>query len=126
MFPHVSKTGRTQQRIAHGMEQNICIGMAQKSLVKRDGHAPKNQPAPLHQPVNVVSGTDSHGLAPFFGRVSPSVFYGKTVEYPISNKEYRMLKAFSQPFIIPCSVFDIRYSEDQARSFPALRDRYHG
>ena len=61
MFSDVAERRCAQKRIRNRMQQNIRIGMAQKSdIAVRDLHAAENQLAPLHQFMYVVAVSDTH------------------------------------------------------------------
>jgi hypothetical protein len=56
----ISQGSCAQQRIHNGMQENISIRMAKKSLFIRDLDAANDQFPVLCQPMNIISHADSH------------------------------------------------------------------
>ena len=60
MAADVPQARRPQQGIGYRVEQHIRVGMAQQALLILDFHTAQDQVTPLHQPVYVISVSDSH------------------------------------------------------------------
>ena len=66
MLPDVPKGRGPQKRVHHRVDQHVRVRVAQKPLLIGDLHSSQDQPALLHQPVYVVSLSDSHNLSDSF------------------------------------------------------------
>src|SRR5262245_26097972 len=60
MLPYVSQAGGTQQRVAHGVYQDIRVRVPGESLLVRNLHTADDQLAAAHQRVGVKTLSDSH------------------------------------------------------------------
>src|SRR6185369_5554288 len=70
---------RSEYRIADRMKKNIGIGVTKKTGFMGDIHPSQDQFAPRHQPVHIVTVTNSHNIIPFvsfaiFESFTPSEF----------------------------------------------------
>ena len=60
MHPDITQTGRPQQGITDGVNQNIGIRMTQQAFFIYNRHTALYQRTPLHQTVYVISDSDPH------------------------------------------------------------------
>ena len=60
MQADIAQSGRTQQGVAYGMHQNICIRMPQQPLLIGNVSTAQHQFSPRHQPVDIITYSASH------------------------------------------------------------------
>jgi hypothetical protein len=60
MQTDISQTGRSQQRVTHGMNKNIRVRVSKETFFKRNGNAAQNKFSSFDQPMNVISRADAH------------------------------------------------------------------
>ena len=58
--PDVPERRRAEQRVRDRVQQDVGVGVPEQPLFIWNVHAADDEPAPLREPVDVVSGSDPH------------------------------------------------------------------
>jgi hypothetical protein len=63
MLPDVAQPRGAEQRVAHGVDQHIGVGMPSESFLVRNFHAADDEPAPGHQRVSIKPLSNPHQIS---------------------------------------------------------------